>query len=86
MEVRFTAHAEKQLVVRRLSKDLVLEALFALDQVIQQETGISIYQRRYTGDGKEYLVQVVVRLEGSTQVVLTAYRTSKIQKYWRDDL
>ncbi|NSW84645.1 MAG: DUF4258 domain-containing protein [Syntrophothermus sp.] len=86
MEVRFTAHAEKQLVVRRLSKDLVLEALFAPDQVIQQETGISIYQRRDTGDGKEYLVRVVVRLEGSTQVVLTAYRTSKIQKYWRDDL
>ncbi|MEW6447264.1 MAG: DUF4258 domain-containing protein [Bacillota bacterium] len=86
MRVRFTAHAAKQLVERGLSKDAVLEILVAPGQVIQQETGISVFQRRYAEEGKEYLVRVAARLEGSGWVVLTAYKTSKVQKYWRDDL
>ena len=86
MRVRSTAHAERQLVERGLSKDSVLEVLVTPGQVIQQEAGISVFQQRYAEGGKEYLIRVAARLEGSTWVVLTAYKTSKVQKYWRDNL
>ena len=34
-------------------------------------------------DDKVYLVRVVVDLEPQLEVVVTVYRTSKIEKYWR---
>jgi hypothetical protein len=45
-----------------------------------------VFQQRYAEGGKEYLIRVAARLEGSAWVVLTAYKTSKVQKYWRDNL
>lgn len=34
-------------------------------------------------EGKTYLVRAIVDLIGEELVVVTAYRTSKIEKYWR---
>jgi len=34
--------------------------------------------------GKEYLVRAFVEINRDQIEVVTAYRTSKIEKYWRD--
>jgi hypothetical protein len=36
-----------------------------------------------TIDGRRYLVRVIVDVEQDPPVVVTAYRTSKIEKYWK---
>ena len=41
-------------------------------------------QSRFTDDyGKLYLVRVIFATDKEPPVVITVYRTSKIQKYWR---
>ena len=42
-----------------------------------------IYQSRFPLEGgKIYLLRVVVDEDESPPVIITAYRTSKIEKYW----
>ena len=36
----------------------------------------------FTEDGKMYLLRVVVDEDEHPPVIVTAYRTSKIEKYW----
>ena len=45
--------------------------------------GRRIYQSRVRfEDGKMYLLRVVVAEDEHPPVIVTAYRTSKIEKYW----
>jgi hypothetical protein len=42
-----------------------------------------IYQSRFRfDDGRIYLLQVIVAEEHSPPVIVTVYRTSRIEKYW----
>lgn len=86
MKICFTFHAERQMIERRISKEQVLEAVTNPSQIISQEQGISIFQILYREGEKDYLLRVVVKFQGNTMVILTAYRTSKIKKYWRENL
>jgi hypothetical protein len=46
-------------------------------------TGRWIHQSRLRfEDGKIYLLRVVVAEDEQPTVIITAYRTSKIEKYW----
>ncbi|AKX95181.1 hypothetical protein MTHERMOG20_15840 [Moorella thermoacetica] len=84
MKLRFTAHAEKQLIERKIVKKLVNETVCNPEQVIPQGQDVLIYQKIYKEVGKEYLLRVAIKLSGDTYVVLTAYKTSKIKKYGGD--
>lgn len=84
MKLRFTAHAEKQLIERKIVKKLVNETVCNPEQVIPQGQDVLIYQKIYKEMGKEYLLRVAIKLSGDTHVVLTAYKTSKIKKYGGD--
>ncbi len=49
----------------------------------ESRAGAWIYQSRLRfEDGKLYLLRVVVAEEHTPPLVVTAYRTSKIEKYW----
>ncbi|MDN5344618.1 MAG: hypothetical protein PWQ18_729 [Clostridia bacterium] len=84
MKLRFTNHAEKQLIERKLDKELVGETICNPERIITQGQDVSIYQKVFKEKGKEYLLRVAVKLSGDNHVVLTAYRTSKIKKYGDD--
>jgi hypothetical protein len=52
--------------------------------VIEHPGGKKIYQSKVEfQEGKTFLVRVFVAEEGDIPVVVTVYRTSKVQKYWR---
>jgi hypothetical protein len=57
----------------------------APEQAIGVRTGREVRQSRvaFPPEGKTYLVRVVVDLGPDALRVVTAYRTSKIEKYWR---
>jgi hypothetical protein len=52
-------------------------------QTLAQSNGMEIQQTRFvTADGRVYLVRAVAAVAKQPPVVVTVYRTSKIEKYW----
>jgi hypothetical protein len=68
---------------RQIPREWVNALLASPEQKIKQPNGTEIQQSRFRAeDGKSYLVRAVVTTAKSPAVVVTVYRTSKIEKYW----
>ena len=84
MEFRLSRHAEWERARRSIPLALV-QTVNAPEQRLRDEAraGAWIYPSRLRfKDGKMYLLRVVVAEEHMPPVIVTAYRTSKIEKYW----
>jgi hypothetical protein len=86
MRFRVSQHAAEEMVRRGISRlwlDLVLDTP---EQRLTQPDDKEILQSRFADDnGRIYLVRAVVAVNRDPPVVVTVYRTSKIQKYWRPE-
>ena len=85
MEFRLSRHAEWEITRRGIPLALVQAAVKHPEQRLLDESGMDrwIYQSRLRfEDGKMYLLRVVVAEGEEPPVIVTAYRTSKIEKYW----
>ena len=85
MEFRLSSHAEWEMTRRRIPLVLVQAVMDRPEQRLADETstGRWIHQSRLRfEDGKMYLLRVVVVEDEHPPVIITAYRTSKIEKYW----
>jgi hypothetical protein len=83
-KIQITEHAIFEMKRRRISKDLVLKVVRYPEQRIRLKTKRQICQCKYL-DGiekKQMLVRVVIEEINETVKIITAYKTSKIQKYW----
>lgn len=78
-------HAQFEMERRGLSEQLVRSVLAAPEQEIPVRSGRVVLQARVEmgTPPKEYLVRVFVDIDRDPAEVVTAYRTSKIAKYWR---
>jgi len=79
-----TTHAAAEMARRGLAADTTLAVLEAPEQTVPVRTGRVVYQSRvaFPPDGHTYLVRVIVDTRQETLEVVTAYRTSKLAKYW----
>jgi hypothetical protein len=69
---------------RKIPQEIVEQVLTRPQQIIPQDPGKKIYQSQLDcGDGKIFLVRVIVADEIDLPVVVAVYRTKKITKYWR---
>jgi hypothetical protein len=85
MEFRLSRHAEWEMARRSIPLALVRAVMDAPEQRLRDESraGAWIYQSRLRfEDGRMYLLRVVVAEEHTPPVIVTAYRTSKVTKYW----
>ena len=85
MDFRLSSHAEWEIPRRGIPPGLVHAVMDQPEQRIVDESGTGrwIFQSRLAfEDGKIYLVRVVVDEDEDPPVIITAYRTSKIEKYW----
>jgi hypothetical protein len=80
-----TPHATSELGRRGLDEDVVREVLSAPEQRETVRSGRDVLQSRVEVEGKRYLVRVFVDVHRSPPEVVTVYRTSKIEKYWRSE-
>lgn len=80
-----TSHARYELSRRGLSEDTVREILAAPEQRFELRQGRIVLQSkfRFGQPEKVFLVRVFVDIDRVPAEVVTAYRTSKIAKYWR---
>jgi hypothetical protein len=85
MDVRLSTHAEQQIVERNLDREQVIAIAKNPEQVIHGEDQLPVAQSRVVIEGKQYLIRVVYRDENELRLVVTAYRTSQVRKYWREE-
>lgn len=83
--VVLSAHARWRAERRGLDEAAVVEVATAPGQVVLKWPGREIRQSRRVdpGTGREYVVRVVVDTAGESDTVVTVYRSSKLDKYWR---
>ncbi len=68
---------------RNISSELVREVLEKPEQRLVVREGREVFQSRKWIKGKRYLIRVFVEADRRPAEVVTAYRTSRITKYWR---
>ena len=80
-----TEHALMQMRRRGITVDHVLQVMTSPEQKVDLREGRVVYQSRLLF-GKTthlFLVRVFVDVDRVPNEVVTVYRTSKINKYWR---
>jgi hypothetical protein len=80
----FTAHAEEQIRARNITRELVLGTIEKPQQTISGRMGRRIYQSRYfdSFEHKEMLVRVIIETEGDNLIIISTYKSSKLEKFW----
>ncbi|MCK4356127.1 DUF4258 domain-containing protein [Candidatus Bipolaricaulota bacterium] len=82
MKVQYSKHAEGTLEEREIARETVEELIRKPQQVIKGKGNKQIVQGIMNRANQEFLLRVVyIEEEGMTKVI-TAYWTSKIDKYW----
>ncbi len=84
-EFVITEHAAFELRRRGIARETVQQVLSAPEQRHEVRPGREVFQVRISlgVPSKTYLVRVFVDIDREPAEVVTAYRTSKIAKYWR---
>jgi len=76
----FSQHALEQIEKRGINKAVVERVLKNPDQIITHDD-LNVFQRIETIDRKLFLIRVFLNMRKVPNVVVTVYRTSKIDKY-----
>lgn len=85
IEFRYSAHAEEEMILRRIPRRLVDGVLRNPGQVVPERPPKKAYQSIVKfDDGKEMLLRAIVDDTVDPGIVVTVYRTSKTGKYWRN--
>jgi Domain of unknown function (DUF4258) len=79
---RLSTHAEEEVKRRKIPLALLEATLERPGQVVSERGHLKAYQSKCDIDGKMFLLRVVVDDSADPAVVVTAYRTTRIEKYW----
>ncbi len=81
----FSEHARFELIRRGLSEEAVRAILLSPEQRIEVRPGRVVLQSKVLLElpGTVFLLRVFVDVDRHPAEVVTAYRTSKVEKYWR---
>ena len=87
IEYRLTDHARFEMERRGISEAEIAQVLSAPEQSDLVRPGRVVYQSRMEFEelGKIYLLRVFVDIDRQPAEVVTAYRTSKVEKYWKSE-
>jgi hypothetical protein len=83
-EIEIIPLAKKKIEKRGISEAWVSEALQNADQVVEGHGGRSVAQQRRRIRRREKLLRVVFEETADKYVVITAYLTSDMKRYWKD--
>lgn len=83
MDYRLSDHAKRELERRQISENILDSVMRKPQQIVPEDCGRKAYQSKVDFNGKMFLVRAIVIDTITPPVVVTVYRTSKIEKYWR---
>lgn len=80
-----TDHAYFEMQRRDISEQIVRNVLEKPDQIEEVRSGRRVYQSKieFRDSNRTYLIRVFVDIGREPWEIVTVYRTSKIEKYWR---
>lgn len=80
-----TEHARFEMRRRAIPENAVSGVLANPEQVEEVRHGRCVYQSKivFGHPRKEYVIRVFVDVDREPPEVVTVYRTSKVEKYWR---
>lgn len=83
MEFVLTEHAEKEAQRRLIDLTWIESIMSRPEQTLPGTNNRKVLQSRIVSEGKTYLVRLIVEDWHHPPVIVTVYRASKIEKYWR---
>ena len=86
MEITFHSHAELELEERQISREMALQVVRAPQEKVPGHSGRWVYQSRFfdTVHSQEMLLRVVIEEREGQLLIVSIYKTSKIDKYWQE--
>jgi hypothetical protein len=86
-EIEFSPHALHEMKRRGLTRAMVRSVVEKPGQSWQVREGRMVYQSLFEeSTEKAFLVRVFVDVWRKPPEIVTAYKTSKVEKYWRSDI
>ena len=84
-DYRLTEHARLEMTRRHISEEDIARVLAAPEKTLQVRPGRLVYQSRVDAGEppRAFLLRVFVDVDRRPAQVVTAYRTSRVEKYWR---
>jgi transcription elongation factor len=76
--------AKKKSGQRGISVEWIEETINYPDQIVEGYGERKVAQKKYIIKDKEYLLRVVYEEKEEMNVVLTAYLTSQVVRYWKE--
>jgi len=83
IDYTITDHAAFEISRRGLKRETIDRVLKNPEQRFDVRLGRVVLQSRIQESGEEFLIRVFVDADRMPAEVVTAYRTTKIGKYWR---
>ncbi|MEE8291905.1 MAG: DUF4258 domain-containing protein [Candidatus Tectomicrobia bacterium] len=83
IDYTITDHAAFEISRRGLKRETIDRVLKNPEQRFDVRLGRVVLQSRIQESGEEFLIRVFVDADRKPAEVVTAYRTTKIGKYWR---
>jgi len=81
MTAIFSNHALLQMERRSIDKELVIEIINAPDEITKQDTEVWVFAKVVNEGPKAYLYRVFMNVTKQPNLIITAYKTSKFDKY-----
>lgn len=77
MLIKFTKHALERMRIRSITKEEIIDTINNPDKETNDSFGNIIVQKVE----KKYLLRVFYYIEKNSKIIITAYKTSKLDKY-----
>ncbi len=81
MDLEFSKHALKRMESRGISRDTAFEVVINPDFISIMDESITVYSKLVEENSKSYLYRVFANKRKNPVLIITAYKTSKIEKY-----
>jgi|TARA_Y100000310_G_scaffold313469_1_gene361872 hypothetical protein len=85
MNIKIIPLAAKKIKLRKITNDIINETIKSPDQTVKGYGDRAVKQKIYNIDNKDKLLRVVCEKEGKDTIVVTAYLTSQVKKYWKSE-
>jgi hypothetical protein len=77
--------AKKKSERRGIPEEWIAETLTFPSQTVEGYGGRKVAHKTYGIENKEYLLRVVYEEKEDVNIVLTAYMTSQVTRYWKEE-
>ncbi|MBM3436426.1 MAG: DUF4258 domain-containing protein [Bacteroidetes bacterium] len=81
MNFQYSKHSLEQIKLRELNQRIIEDLLNEPERIVEHDKNSVFFQKLIKEGNKKYLYRVLINMEKQPAMVITAYKTSKIEKY-----